>query len=818
MSNFMPCSAVPETKCPLIFGLSVSGWIDERNVGDVPDQLQSRPPAGLRLRWNCPFLSADPAGRLGYPTLFHVLRTDDISGRELVRRKPNAGHMPRTVAPPQLWRRVRLTGAEAYVGPDSCDRADAVYFELDPHATPVEAMLVDTSGRRCVAVDLQPGDKFYFEMANIHGVAFSSRPNLTGPVEFLDLRRDLHQLELGSKVIATIDARAWVQAPLDQLVRRIANPADEPFVTIDPNDWNALVPRGGDVVVRQDRGQPVAQEELDVIALAAAARWEAATLMGWGFVDGEHPPHPPLDRIDFAAMMPAGTTGIFGYQIIAEFPKDEQGAIAKVGSTLQFISPAPEGALTAVAIRAIDLPRASVQIVNTIKPGPTLDEPEKTSPDVEEVFCRSEYLFTTTNPDDERILVTPMASASAMSGEVFQSNGMLEHGAGDPVVRIAGMERRISRRYNYRVPFVDSTVWLDVTVGDHWDRRLKSPPTPPQGMRLDYEGMAPPLKAAACDAAAGLVEAKIDPGPPWEADLLAILGRGNVEVMARNPATTRVQLSLQAGAAFLLAGQKWGAVIDPPPSGTDQDKLVGGMFGVGAFAATIVGFTTTPRGQVVCVFDADPHCAGEQLYQTANGTAAADLSEAEDAARLWSPIGEIMLDNKGSPTTNSASSPISAFAYPTTSTTFWFSTRMAVTIAGRTYRGPLSTPVSAPYIHPAPLRPDFCLDVRQLGTDYYGRTLVKVSTIDCKRFDPDLLVSLTGSEGHFPPPAKMSPLKGIFQPQAPFQDVTIFEGFEALARTPEGEPFTLGSAYVRRSDGASSSAYLQEIVARAKGD
>lgn len=818
MSDFMPCSAAPKINCPTIFGLSVSGWIDERNIGDIAETLQTRPPAGLRLRWNCPFLGADPAGRTGYPTLFHVLRTDDISNRQLVYREPNAGHVSRITAPAQLWRRVSPTGAEAYVGPDPCDRADAVYFELNPFATPVEAMLVDTSGQRSVAIDLQPGDRFYFEMANLHGVVFSSQPNLTGPVEFLDLRSDFGQLDIGAKVIATIDARAWVQAPFDRVVRRIANQGDEPFVTIAPNDWKALVPRGEKVIALHDRGQPVAQEELDMIAMAAAARWEAATLMGWGFVDGEHPPTPSLDRIDFAAMMLAGSKGIFGYQIVAEFPGNEQGVIAKVGSTLQFVSTAPEGALTAVAIRGIDPPRALVQVVNTIKPGMVPDKPMKTSPNVEQVFCRSGYLFTTTNFDDERILVTPMASASAISGEVFQSGGVLEHGAGDPVIRIAGMERRITRWFNYRVPFVDSTVWLDVTVGDHWDRRVKLLPTSPRGMDLNYEGTAPPLSQAICDAAAGLVEAAINPGPPWKADLLAVLTRGSVEVMARNPATTRLEIVLKAGPAFLSAGQRWGAVVYPAPNQADRDNLVGGIFEVGAFAATIIGFATTPRGQTICEFDADPQCAGEQLYPTQYGTAEADLREAEDAPRLWSAIGDIKLDNVGSPTKNSVFGLISAFADPTSSTTFWFSTRMVVTIAGQLYRGPLSTPVPAPFIHPAPLPPDFCFDVQQLGTDFYGRALVKVSTINCHRFNPDLRVSLAGSEGRAPKPADFSSLKGIFRPQKPINDTTVFECFDALARTPEGEPFTLAISYVRESDDVESTSRLQEIVARAKGN
>ena len=72
---------------------------------------------------------------------------------------------------------------------------------------------------------------------------------------------------------------------------------------------------------------------------------------------------------------------------------------------------------------------------------------------------------------------------------------------------------------------------------------------------------------------------------------------------------------------------------------------------------------------------------------------------------------------------------------------------------------------------------------------------MKVSTIDRHRFNPDLLVSLAGSEGRAPTPADFSPLKGIFQPQKPFDDSTVFEGFDALARTPEGEPFFGGTYF-----------------------
>ena len=828
MPDFITCTTAPDIICPPIFALRVSGWIGAQNIGDSMPGIATPPPEGIRLRWNCPFLGSDPAGRIGYPTRFRVLRTADVSGWNLIRRNPSAGHIPRTLAPQRLWHTVHLSGSEAYVGNNPCDRADAVYFELDVRAAPVEAVLVDTSGRHAITIELQPGNRFYYEMAALHGVVFSARPQLVGSIEFLDLRGTLRELDMEAKVIATVDARVWAHVPLAQASERFTNPADQAFVSLQAEDWDALAQRGATVMQGHDAGLPVPLSEIQVLEAAAAARWEAATLMGWGFLDGEHPAHPALDQIDPTAMMAPGTNGIFGYQILAEFDGGNSQPPIVRPSSLQFVSPTPEGMLTRANVRSLITPRATVEMTNLIAPGPAPDRPQVGGAPRELVYCRSSYLFATANLDNERVLVEPMASESTLSGEAFTPIGTFGQGASDPIVRVVGLERHLARNYDYKVPFFDSKVWLDVTIGDGWDRQFHQGPTAPIDLfPIDYGGTAPPLASAVCDSANGSIELILDPGPPWIADLLARLTGGRVQTMARNPMAIRLEVAVTAGAPFLAEGQTWGATISPAISAADRDKLVGGVFSADTFNALILGFSMTPTGQQFCEFQANAHCAGETLYPTMNAVCPAMLREAEASSRLWRMLGEIALISGGVPAANSQTAEIATFAHPTTSTTFWFSTRMAVDVTGRTYYGPLTTPVPAPYLHPAPKPPDLCLRVQQLGTDFYGRGVIKVSTEDCERFSPGLEITMVavgldiitvGDKGNVDGAPDTSQSRGMFRQQVAFQDHTVFEAFESLAQTPDGNTFKLGVAYVRASDDASSHPAPTTIIARATGD
>jgi hypothetical protein len=58
-----------------------------------------------------------------------------------------------------------------------CDGVDAVYFELATGSPSLEVTLLDTSGRGLVAAHLNGGDHFYFELPDLHAMAFSERPS-----------------------------------------------------------------------------------------------------------------------------------------------------------------------------------------------------------------------------------------------------------------------------------------------------------------------------------------------------------------------------------------------------------------------------------------------------------------------------------------------------------------------------------------------------------------------------------------------------------------------------------------------------------------
>src|SRR5260370_38947100 len=63
------------------------------------------------------------------------------------------------------------------------------------------------------------------------------------------------------------------------------------------------------------------------LQLAGALRWEAATLMGWGFIDGEHPANPIVDQIQMKKMLPHVDDKVYAYRLIAVIRSDQKNQI-----------------------------------------------------------------------------------------------------------------------------------------------------------------------------------------------------------------------------------------------------------------------------------------------------------------------------------------------------------------------------------------------------------------------------------------------------------------------------------------------------------
>ena len=87
MSTLVLCDEpAPRVVCPEAFQVAVSNWINSSNVGDGGPRLP--PPAGLRLRWNCPFLSSPTPA---YPTVFEVQRSQPFELAAMFVPSPTVG-------------------------------------------------------------------------------------------------------------------------------------------------------------------------------------------------------------------------------------------------------------------------------------------------------------------------------------------------------------------------------------------------------------------------------------------------------------------------------------------------------------------------------------------------------------------------------------------------------------------------------------------------------------------------------------------------------------------------------------------------------
>lgn len=818
MGDFLPCQPVSPADCPETFSLRVSGWIDATNIGD--HDLARRPPAGLRLRWNCPFLVAVPGGAGSrYPSRFKVMRSNNLSDGDLFRPVPNCGHVPRTIAPAAVWKRaIRLTPGVYAAGPAPCDSAAAVYFELHPTARPVTAVISDAHGTGRVAVALRPGARFYLEMAGLHAVTFSESPALSAPVRLLQLQRSLSQLDIATQRIATVDARVWPTLELDRVAERLMNLGGESFVTLDKVDWLSLCQHGNTAMAACDAHDVIGQTTLGALNLSAAARWEAALLMGWGFLDGEHPPGSGIDDIVSAAMTTAPSNAIFAYQVLAEFDMPDGAPPEVVESTPFFVRARPEAVLSTPNARIAVPPVAELITCSQIAPGPAPDQPLNGGHIDDCVQCRVSYLVETDNVANERIQMQPLATPSIATGEAFNPIGVIGPGPNDPPTAIDGMFATSERRFDFRIPFFDSAVGAGLTVTDSWDRRLACADLPLLVPTIRYRGAAPQLASAQCDATSGLATLTLSEKLHWWADVLARFAHGQIEVWMRNPQVEQFEWSASAGLPFLQPGGTWGTVIVPPPSQEAQGLLVGGTLTAGGFMARIDSFRSTSSSELVCVFEANAQCAGEQLFDMLGATSVV-LRESDGSEKLWVPAGEIDLNADGSPSRMVLSTPMSRFVKPTHSTTYWFATSVGLTYQGQRYRSRIGPSVACNYIHPPPEMQQRCYAVTQLGSDYYGRAYVKVEPLGCDALDTSLEIGVVGAAQRVESPEEMSRVgeAGVFGPQVPHWQRTVFQGFNALASARDGSDFTLGLSVRRPADGSESKPSIAVFTAR-KGE
>lgn len=813
MSKIVLCSEPAAKVCPETFGLRVSGWLDKNNTVNTRQSIKTPPPAGVRLRWHWPFLSADPKGRLGYPKQFVVRRSKGLPERGVFRPVPTAGHLPRTIALSNLWKPMPQASDRYFVvGGGACGTGAAVYFELNPYAHPVEATLTDVRGQIAARAVLQPGDFFYYEVSGFHSLTFSAPPALVKTPIYLQLDVDLDKLDVATTIIAEVDARIWVGKNLKDLSRRLSNPQGESYVTITEADWDPLVAAGKRVIAAHDSGSAAAQPDIDRLIFSSAQKWEVALLMGLGFLDGEHPPGPGYDKIREPEMLSSGGSQIFAYQVEAVMPA---GADSWKSSAF-FVTPEPMPLLTSPKASVSKPPMAESVLVNSIDIGAKPEEPIRTSLPEEKVRCTVEYKLETTNTFVERLLVTSMASASAITGEAFVSVGEANVWSEPPWV--IGFAKTSTSFQDIAIPFYDSEVWIGIAVADYWDRLLDCPRTKGLLPKLTYRAHALALEKATCISPQKRAVLDILPQMDWRADNLARYANGRIEFMARYTDLERLQLEAKVGPAFLYENRSWATIVYPPVPPTEQGILRGGTIEVGSFIARIEGFELTSTGQQACLFEVEEQCAAGSLYKVdSSGNAKAVLIETSESERLWKKVGEVGILADGMVEAYQLAIQLNLVEDPLiTSRTFEFATRMAIQFNSQSYHGPISAPVVAPYLHSLPEPPMLCATIQFIGVDYYGRTMLRVEPEDCDWLQVDRQCDVALAEGAVEKQSEFAGnlTKGLFGPQTAFRERVVFESFSILTNAPDGANFTLGISYVRTSDGAESLPLLQRLLAR----
>lgn len=816
MTFSLLCDEPTVQVCPPRFRVKASAWIDASNIGDTA--IQTPPPAGIRLRWNCPFLIPEPTDRIGKPIEYDIERSGPINPNLLWLPVPTVGHVPRTSTIKELWGPLRQINSIMFtVDGDSCRGVDAVYFEIPVGAPKVRVTLITTDGANKVTGEVEGGDIFYFELSDVKTVLFSGENHVT----------KVSGLFLGSSEgvpaefhsIATVNAEGWLVEPLSSISERIANPSGAGYVTVDAQSWAVLQGEGQKVAEAFDRGHVLPERSVNALQISGAISWEAATLMGWGFVDGEHPTYPQIDNIQLSEMLQGVNNTVYAYRVTAVL-LGVDGRKKRIHSVPCFALASFAPQLAPVECRPTRMPISRSRITNMIDIGASPTKPIVISAPHQRVYCSTSWDIETKLPATELIYSRPVANDSALTGEAFVDPGEFSSGSSPTLIRVHGLSETQRRDLQFDVPYFDSDVGLELTAGDSWDRRKRQTPTPMIQPLIEYEGNCIPVGSAICDGNLGIdgrgsVTITLNQGSAWEADPLATGGGGVIHLLMKDPEKTLLEAGVVIGPAFPVADGNWAAEVEASLAQAEFDRFVGGTLVVDGMIANVKGISPHTSNHVICTFEVTEKCAGVILYLTPNGTAKAYLREDPQSDRFWIDLGNgIAVLNSGLPAKYTEKLKLPPLEY---SMTLSFATKLVVEFEGEEYVGTISNPCPAPYIHPAPEAPKVCIVASQLGTDYYGRAVLRVSADGCPHFD----------HRHFAVRATMSPgeklllpeflagrSEGFFGSQTVFERGHMFEAFDDLARLAEASAFTIGISYVRKNDGRESDAALEVFTVK----
>ena len=719
------------------------------------------------------------------------------------------------LAPRSLWKPfLNSSDRDFVVDGRACKGVQAVQIVMAPHCERVSVAMIDTAGRTKLTGELGPDDAFYYEIGDVRRISFSAAPHLVS-IEGLSLAaEDVGSADLSFHDIAVIDARAWLRESLDGISERLTAAGNMPFVTITAQDWIDLQLRARALVKAIDAGEVPSPLEHAYVELALAHRWELAALAGIGFHDGEHVASPQLDRINAPAMLSGPSDAVYGYRILAEF--DRQG-LPPILSDVAFTHAQAMGKLTEARVMQRRMPRSRLVRVNQVDQVERGKLPvPREAPRVCTISSGS-WSIQTDAPFSERVYTTPFATPSEITGGEYKDPSEFNAGDGSTPPSFRGFTRIEQRSHSFHVPYLDSSIWLALAVGDTWDRRVAQDPTRKVQPDVVYDGPCLPLATGSTAPKQGPTKSSatlvLEADPTWRADSLATFARARIELLIKDPVAEALEAEIMLFAPSPSPDGNWSADIASGLSEKELSQFVGGTLALDGFRAQILGFSKIAPGRFRCDFDTVSLCAGADLYEAGPKGIGARLHEEDGSDRVWHVAGSIAVQKDGSPGSSAATIELPSLD---TSMTLYFSTRLAFPFQGRSCRGPTTARIAVPYLHPAPESPNLCVAVETLATDYYGRALIRVATTDCSHFDPALDVALELAEGVVKDVTRFSDVAsaGLFGPQSAHDHRVLFEGFELLSRQAEGSLATLGLRYRRPSDGRESSPDLRAFAKR----
>jgi len=713
-----------------------------------------------------------------------------------------------------MWRKLdRADQLTFRVLGDDCRGVDAVSFSVPAHAPRGTVTLIDVNGAAQIIAEIEPGDDFHFEWAGLKLVCFSIDMGVRDVIGF-DAAALGDGVTLGFNIIAELDAAVWTKLALDQAAERVTNPAGAQFLSVGPQDWDELTATGRTIDDAFASGIDVPEGAVAGLTLVTATRFEAAALIGCGFVDGEHAPAVSLDNLT-GPFLTTSDDEIYVYRVTAVL-RAQEGTLTTVRSDYAFTRIIPAEQLTPARSTVVSTPVAWAELINAVRPGPTPDQPEKFADPSMRVICTGQWELVSDLPSVACVATHPVADDSIITGQTFDDGGTFLTGlnSGPRLVRSNSVVER--RELRFDIPYFDCDVGCEVEALDSWDRTYPSGPADMMQPLIDYQGLAPPLQTATCHAPAALkggwVDLTLDQTLPWTADPLAAYAKAEIVLMMRVPTRKPEEADVEIGAASPTSEGQWAADVQSDLAQSELDLYVGGTLAVGPLQARVLGMGPVHNRVARCMFEVPTSCSGADLYDCSTGWVPAHLSEDRQAKRLWKSLSDrIAVLATGAPSRMSISTDLPELD---ASATLYFATQLEFSFEGRVYQSPISVPVPAPYLHPAPPSPTACLAIQQLTSDFYGREMVRLKVSHCHPLEERYATRLTVAAGKVATDAfQKDRSEGIFGTQSSF-DGTMFEAFSCLATVVEGDSFTVGISSVRTEDGRESLPALHNATLR----